>query len=241
LGAVIAQAVNLQVNATGCGDRQRSNPMVATTANFPVRLLSQLVTGERIFVRQLGCGASATPAAAVRVLAPPALPVPTVAGSYVLTTATSVLVNNVVPGAQVTLFVNNHARNAPGRQHRSGDWSAERDAAADSSESAGGMAAIGGGRCPHCGTDALRLEQLPTDKGGVKAQTPLRAPSPGAPRGGLGSNNNYFIFTPLPGGGCANLLKVSVTLTVQQAIVWSQLGLQPRQGRRSPLRGSVFS
>jgi hypothetical protein len=32
---------------------------------------------------------------------------------YVLTTATSVLVNKVIPGAQVTLFVNGHARNAP--------------------------------------------------------------------------------------------------------------------------------
>ena len=87
--------------------------MVATTANFPVRLLWPLVTGEQIFVQQLGCGASAKPAAAAKVLAPPALPLPTVVGSYVLTTAASVLVNNVVPGAQVTLFVNHHARNAP--------------------------------------------------------------------------------------------------------------------------------
>jgi hypothetical protein len=227
--SVFVQGANpgclIQVFAKGSPATPRSNPMVATTADFPVRLLWPLVTGEQIYVQQLGCGASATPAAAIKVLGPPALKVPTVAG-FVLTTDTSVLVNNVVPGAQVTLFVNNHARNAP----------------VDSIQAETGppkgtppriQVSVPVGWPPLTTADILTAGQtlcgvgpVPTDKGGVKAQTPLPAPSKGSgePRGGLGSNNNYFMFQPLPGGGCANLLNVSVTLTVEQPIVWTSTG-----------------
>jgi hypothetical protein len=216
----------IQVFAKGSPATPRSNPMVATTANFAVGLLWPLVTGEQIFVQQLGCGASAKPAAAVKVLPPPALSVPVVAGSYVLTTATSVLVNNVVPGAQVTLFVNNHPRNAPvdSIQAETGPLTGTPPRIQVSLPV--GWPALAPGDLLTAGQTLCGVGPLPTDKNVVPVKAPLPAPSKGAgePRGGLGSNNNYFMSQPLPGGGCANLLNVSVTLTVQQAIVWASTG-----------------
>jgi hypothetical protein len=216
----------IQVFAKGSPPRPRSNPTVATTANFPVSLSSPLVTGEQIFVQQLGCGASATPAAAVKVLAPPALTVPTVAGSYVLTTATSVLVNNVVPGAQVTLFVNRHARNAPVDSIEAETGPPKGTPPRIQVSVPVGWPPLAAGDVLTAGQTLCKVNKFPTDRGGVKAQTPLPAPvaGPGEPRGGLGSNNNYFMFTPLAGGGCANLLNVSVTIVVTQPIVWASTG-----------------
>ena len=228
--SVFVQGANpgclIQVFAKGSTPIPRSNPTVATTANFPVRLFSPLVTKEQIYVQQLGCGASAPPAAAVPVEAPPALPVPAIVGSYALTTATSVLAKNVVPGAQVSLFVNGHARNKP----------------VDSIEAEAGPPAgtpplmevhLPVGWPPLAAADVLSAGQvlcgvnkLPPPQGGVTVQVPLPAPStgPGEPGGGLGSNNNYFMFQPAAGGGCANLLNVSVTMRVTTAIVWASTG-----------------
>jgi hypothetical protein len=227
----------IQVFAEGSPPLPRSNPMVATTANFPVKLWSPLITNERIYVQQLGCGASAAPAAAVRVQPRPALPVPTVAGSYVLTTATSVLVNEVVPGAQVTLFVNGHARNAPVD-------SIEAEAGPPTGSPPRIQVSLPVGWPPLAPGDVLTAGQAlcglnklpPREGGGVAAQKPLPAPSPGPaePRGGLGSNNNYFMFAPVAGGGCANLLNVSVTLSVQQAIVWASTGPSTPPGGYAP-------
>ncbi len=216
----------IQVFAKGSPPTPRSNPVVATTANFPVRLLWPLVTGEQIFVQQLGCGASAKPAAAAKVLAPPALPLPTVAGSYVLTTAASVLVNNVVPGAQVALFVNHHARNAPVDSIGAETGPPTGSPARIQVSVPVGWPPLAAGDILTAGQTLCGVNEFPTDKGGVKAQTPVPPPGlgPGEPRGGLGSNNNYFMFTPLASGGCANLINVSVTIAVTQPIVWASTG-----------------
>jgi hypothetical protein len=226
----------IQVFAKGSPPTPRSNPTVATTANFPVSLSSPLGIGEQIFVQQLGCGASVTPAAAVKVVAPPTLPLPAVAGSYVLTTATSVLVNNVVPGAQVQLFVNRHARNAPVDSIQAETGPPKGTPPRIQVSVPVGWPPLAAGDVLTAGQTLCKVNKFPTDKGGVKAQTPLAAPSPGPgePRGGLGSNNNYFMFTPLAGGGCANLLKVSVTLTVQKAIVWTSTGPSTPPGKFAP-------
>jgi hypothetical protein len=183
-------------------------------------------------VQQLGCGASGPPAAAVRVKAAPPLPVATVVG-FVLTTATTVLVKNVVPGAQVTLFVNGLARGAPVD-------SIEAEAAPPTgtpplmevSVPVGWPPLVAG--APVSTSDVLTAGQalcgvnkLPSRKGGgVTVQTPLPAPakSQGEPGGALGSNNNYFMYTPASGGGCANLINVSVTLTVTETVVWKSTG-----------------
>jgi len=60
--------------------------------------------------------------------------------------------------------------------------------------------------------------------GGVKAQVPVGPPTQGAQNpqspGGLGSNCNYIMYTPTSGGGCENLLEVSVTIDVTEDIVF---------------------
>jgi hypothetical protein len=226
--SVFVQGANtgclIQVFAEGPPLIPRSAPVVATTANFPVRLLSPLNTGEKIYVLQLGCGATTPHAPAVTVLAPPKLVPPQVVGNYVLTTATSVLVQDVVPGAQVTLFVNGSARNAP----------------VDSIQ-AEASPPVGSPGLMECnlpvGSPALAPQDVLTagqalcgvitlpaaGGGGVQVQTPVPAPFPNPPGqtdpGGLGSDSNYLMYTP-SGSGCSNLLNVSVTITVTEPIVF---------------------
>jgi hypothetical protein len=227
--SVFVQGANpgclIQVFASGSPATPRSNPIVATTANFPVKLWSPLVTGEKIYVQQLGCGASAKPAAAVKVLPPPALTLPIVAG-YVLTTATSVLVNKVVPGAQVTLFVNGHARNAPVDSIQAETGPPAGSPARIQVSLPVGWPPLAAGDIVSAGQTLCGVNNFPGEKGGVKAQTPVPAPSlgPAEPGGALGSNNNYIMYQPTAGGGCANLLNVSVTIQVTKPIAWASTG-----------------
>ncbi len=92
----------------------RCNPVVAATASFVVKLWTELVTGEQIFVRQTGCGSNGTSAPPVPVQKIPPLPLPTIT-TPVLTDATRVHVTSVLPGAQVFLYVGGVFRSEGGR------------------------------------------------------------------------------------------------------------------------------
>jgi hypothetical protein len=207
-----------------------SNPHVATTAEFPIPLWGRLTPADQVFVTQQGCGSNKNSLPAVPVSAPPKLSAPTVAGNYVLSTATSVLVNKVVPGAQVTLFVNGSARG-----------SAVDSILAEVAPPKGTPplieVSLPVGWPPlkpnhdvlTAGQELCGVTALPSaGGGGVTVQAPVPAPSggPGEPKAGLGSNANYYMFQPT-GSGCANLLNVSVTLVVTEDIVWQSTGPAP--------------
>lgn len=204
----------------------RSNPVVATTANFSIPVKPPLSAGESIFVTQKGCNANgqSTPPVVVQPVPAP-LPIPSVVGP-VLAGAGSVAIRNVVPGAQVTLFVNN----AP----RMGVDSAQREITVPAGTppvveismptgspalTAGEILTAGQALCGEIGIAAVG------QGGGVPVQAPVPAPGsgPGEPGGGLGSNNNYIMYSPTS-GGCANLLNATVTIRVTQPIVWQSTG-----------------
>lgn len=95
---------------SGSTSNPRCNPVVATTANFPIGLWTPLVAGEPIFVRQQGCGANGTstpPVIVSKIMDP--LPAPTIV-TPVRPGATAIQVNGVYPGAQVYLYVDNALR-----------------------------------------------------------------------------------------------------------------------------------
>lgn len=202
----------------------RSNPVIATTANFSVKLWTPLAAGESIFASQIGCNATRqSPHVVVQPV--PKLPLPIVVGP-VLSGATSVLVKEVVPGSQVVLFVDGAPRVGVD------------SVAAEIGPPSGSPPLIEVSVPP--GLPALAVSQtltaaqsLCTERaapavgqgGGVVVQAPVPAPGagPGEPGGGLGSNNNYFMYSPTA-GGCANLINVSVTIHVTTAIVWASTG-----------------
>ena len=229
----------IQVFAQGSPVIPRSNPVVATTANFPVKLFWPLVTNEEIFVKQLGCGASVPPAPAVRVQPPPKLSVPAIVGSYVLTSATSVLAKDVVPGAQVTLFVNHHARSAPVDSIEAEAGPPTGAPPLIETRLPVGVPALVVGDVLTAGQALCGLNKVPSDQGGVKVQAPVPPPSPGPgePRGGLGSNNNYFMYQPTA-SGCANLINVSVKIQVTEEIVWESTGAAPPGCPAAPPTGT---
>jgi len=202
----------------------RSNPVVATTANFSIKLWTPLAFGESIFASQIGCNANGQSTHVV-VLAIPKLPLPVVVNP-VLSGATSVLVKGVVPGAQVVLFVNG----AP----RVGVDSIVAEVGPPSGSppfvevSIGpGLPALAAGQTLTAGQSLCSANAVPTagQGGGVTVQAPVPAPGagPGEPGGGLGSNNNYFMYSPTA-SGCANLINVSVTIHVTTAMVWASSG-----------------
>jgi len=97
---------------SGSAPVPRSNPVVATTPDLVVGLWTPLVAGESIFAKQTGCGADGVSKPSVGVLGlPSSLPTPHIYNP-VRPGATSVLVTNVYPGAQVYLMVNGVLRTA---------------------------------------------------------------------------------------------------------------------------------
>ncbi len=228
----------IQVFAQGPPAIPRSNPVVATTAKFPIKLFWPLITNEEIYVKQLGCGASLPPAPPVRVQPSPKLSVPAVVGSYVLTSATSVLAKDVVPGAQVTLFVNNHARSAPVDSIEAEAGPPTGTPPLIEARLPVGVPALVVGDVLTAGQALCGLNKVPSDQGGVKVQAPVPPPSgPGEPGGGLGSNNNYFMFQPTA-SGCANLINVSVKIQVTEEIVWESTGAAPPGCPAAPPTGT---
>ncbi len=202
----------------------RSNPVVATRANFSMKLWTPLATGESIFASQIGCNATRQSLHVV-VQAVPKLTLPIVVGP-VLSGATSVLVKGVVPGAQVVLFVNG----AP----RVGVDSIAAEIGAPSGSPpfvevsiAPGLPALAARQTLTAAQSLCSETAEPTagQGGGVTVQAPVPAPGtgPGEPGGGLGSNNNYFMYSPTA-SGCANLINVSVTIHVTTAMVWASSG-----------------
>jgi len=202
----------------------RSNPVVATTANFSIKLWTPLVAGESIFASQIGCNANRqSPHVIVQTV--PKLALPVVVGP-VLSGATSVLVKGVVPGAQVVLFVNG----AP----RVGVDSIAAEVGPPTGSPplvevsiAPGLPALAVGQTLSAAQSLCSVVAAPAvgQGGGVTVQAPVPAPGAGAgePGGGLGSNNNYFMYSPTA-TGCANLINVSVTIHVTTAMVWASTG-----------------
>jgi hypothetical protein len=139
-------------------------------------------------------------------------------------------VNGVVPGAQVTLFVNGKARGAPVD-------SIQAETVPPSANLI--MVSLPVGWPPLKEKDVLTAGQAlcnnnrvpPLVVGGVTVKAPLTAPKrgPGDPGGALGSNNNYLFYSPTGDSGddCANLIDVSVTIQVTEAIVWGLTGGPP--------------
>ena len=202
----------------------RSNPVVATTANFSIKLWTPLAAGESIFASQIGCNATGQSVHVV-VQPVPKVTLPVVVGP-VLSGATSVLVKEVVPGAQVVLFVDG----AP----RVGVDSIAAEVGPPSGSPptvevsiAPGLPALTAGQTLTAGQSlcSAKAEPAAGQGGGVTVQAPVPAPGagPGEPGGGLGSNNNYFMYSPTA-SGCANLINVSVTIQVQTAMNWVSTG-----------------
>jgi hypothetical protein len=94
---------------SGSTSDPRCNAVVATTPDFVIKLWTPLVTGEQIFVRQMGCGANGTSTPPVTVLKLKALPAPSIV-TPVRPSAPEVQVTGVCPGAQVYLYVDNVLR-----------------------------------------------------------------------------------------------------------------------------------
>jgi hypothetical protein len=210
------------------------NPVLAMTANFPITVKPPLSTGESIFVTQQGCNANGTSAHVVVEPAPSKLPVPTIVGP-VLVGAESVTISNVVPGAQVTLFVDGEPRMGVDSAQYEITTPTVTPPAVEISMPSGSPALTAGETLTAgqvlCGVTSI---EAPGEGGGVPVQAPVPAPGagPGEPGGSLGSDNNYIMYSPTSSGGCANLLNVSVTIRVTEAIVWESTG--PASGCGSP-------
>ena len=90
-----------------------------------------------------------------------------------------------------------------------------------------GLPALAAGQTLTAGQSLCSAKAAPTvgQGGGVTVQAPVPAPGsgPGEPGGGLGSNNNYFMYSPTA-SGCANLINVSVTIHVTTPMVWVSSG-----------------
>ncbi|HEY6341312.1 MAG TPA: hypothetical protein VIY49_07460 [Bryobacteraceae bacterium] len=193
-------------------------PVPAMTPDFAISLYSwsPLTPGEQVFVTQQGCNAfpNSLPAVSVSATAPK-LPVPQVAGNYVLTTATSVLVNDVVPGAQVTLLLSGEPISptpVDSIQFETGPPSGTPPLVTVSVpvgslllKAAGDLLTAGQ---TLCGVSAF---PSPGQGGGVTVLAPVPAPSDG-----LNGSSNYFFTT----SGCQNLLDLSVTISVTEDIVY---------------------
>jgi hypothetical protein len=218
-------------------------PMIAMAANFPIAVKPPLSKGESIFVTQQGCNANGkSPSVGVEP-APAKLPLPTVVGP-VLVGAKSVKVSNVVPGAQVTLFVDG--------EPRMGVDSAQYEITTPTVtppsveiDMPSGSPALTVGQKLTAGQALCGVTSIPAvgQGGGVTVQAPVPAPSagPGDPGGALGSNNNYIFFSPTASGGCANLLNVSISIQVNEAIVWESTGPASGCGTPEPTPKNGFS
>ena len=202
----------------------RSNPVVATTANFPVHLWWRLAAGEHIFVKQQGCNADGQSKSIPVVAPPPHLSAPTVAGDYVLSTATSVLVDHVAPGAQVMLFVGGHARGAPvdSIQAETGPPPALPAPQLIQVSLPVGWPPLQKGEVLTAGQAFCGAPILPPAQGrGVMVQAPESDPS-----GGLNGSSNYFMCVPIgpiSSMQCQNLTGVAVTIEVSEDIVFGDI------------------
>jgi hypothetical protein len=216
----------------------RSNPVVAITANFSIKLWTPLAARESIFASQIGCNATGQ-SLHVAVQPVPKVTLPVVAGP-VLSGATSVLVKGVVPGAQVVLFV--------GGAPRVGVDSIAAEVGPPSGSPptvevsiAPGLPALTAGQTLTAGQSlcSAKAEPAAGQGGGVTVQAPVPPPGsgPGEPGGGLGSNNNYFMYSPTA-SGCANLLNVSVTIQVTEEIIWQSTGAAPPGCPPAPATGT---
>lgn len=212
----------------------RSNPVVAPAANFPVRLWWPLQMGEQIYVTQAGCNANGQSFPAVSVLPPPALPVPTVASNYVLTTAKSVRVKNVVPGAQVTLFLDGAPESQVDSIEAEDGPPAGKPPRVQVSLPVGSSLKVGD--VFTAGQTLCNEKALPAagQGGGVGVQAPVPNPA-----GGLNGSSNYFFAT----SGCQNLTSLLVTIQVTEDIKYGSTTSGPSSycpGSTSPLVGFSF-
>jgi len=209
------------------------NPVVATTANFPTTVKPPLSAGQSIFVTQQGCNANGQSSPLVVKPVPDPLPIPSVVGP-VLTGAASVTIRNVVPGAQVTFFVDG----AP----RMGVDSAQNEITKPSGtppvveiSMPTGSPALTAGETLTAG-QALCGEirvAAPGQGGGVTVQAPVPDPA-----GGLNGSSNYFMTT----SACQNLIGVSVTIKVHDDIVYGSTTTPPSgcPGITTPIEGFSF-
>ena len=135
--------------------------------------------------------------------------------------------NNVVPGAQVQLFVNNHQRNAPVDSIQAETGPPTGTPPRISGKSAGRVAAVGDERRPHRGPNALRRDQTSYRQRRRKGSSASSGSEPGHPGRASGrpwEQQQLFYVLTTSSGGCANLLNVSVTIVVTKAIVWASTG-----------------
>jgi hypothetical protein len=171
-----------------------ANPVVATTANFVVNLWSPLVAGQKVSATQQGCNANGTSKPVTVLAIPNPLPVPVIT-TPVLTTASSVDVTGVIPGARVYLYVEGVYRSQ--------------------------VLATGNSASLPVGTPALIAQQFVEVTQAICTETSVRedagpgyaivyAPVPPPPQG-LISNFNYFLED---GGAVLTGVTVTVKFTV---------------------------
>jgi hypothetical protein len=189
---------------SGSTAHPRSNPVVATTPSFVVKLWTELVAGEQIFVVQTGCAAGGTSAPPVPVLKlPNPLPVPVIT-TPVLTDAKTVDVTSVLPGAQVFLYVGGVFRSEVG--------------------AVGPSVSLPVLSPPLTPQQRIQVTQqlcgkstTLTDAGSGTTTAITPAPSPS---GGLGSSANYIFWGgPKSGGGFIPLLGIVVTIDIKEDLI----------------------
>jgi hypothetical protein len=210
----------------------RCNPLVATTANFPIKLWTPLSTGESIFATQQGCNAKGQSGHVTVQPIPSRLPIPRVVGP-VLAGAKSVAIGNVVPGAQVTLFVDGAPRMGIDSAEEEITLPAGTPPVVEISMPTGSPPLVAGETLTAGQALCAEIGIAGPDQGlGVKVQAPVPAPPPGTGdiTGGLGSDSNYIMYAPTTSGGCQSLLNVSVTIDVTEPIVFVSASGGPTQG-----------
>jgi len=191
----------------------RCDPIVATSNNFPVKLWTPLAAGERLYVQQSGCGAnkSSPQQFLVDSFSEDALPVPQIVTPLLVDT-TPVLVSNIVPGAQVTLFQGSNPQSL-----------------VDSIQAeAGPPTGKGLASRIEVNAPAVKLFYSLSELEKVSASQTLcgKVGGPGqgvvpvepvpAPLQGLLGNHNYVMAA----SDCGNLLGVSVTIQINTSMIF---------------------
>jgi len=173
-----------------------ATPVTAAADVVTVPLYTPLVTGQTVQVAQTGCHASGQSAPQVVKAPPKTIPVPIIQ-TPVLSDATSVTVSDLLPGAQVVLYVNGVATVQVTALETTSSISLPPGALANAK-----YVEVTQELCGHTSTR--------TDGG--PGWAPVQAPAP-LPSGGLKGNSGYIFQNT-----CNDLVGVTVAIEVQEEI-----------------------
>ena len=173
-----------------------ANPVVAAGSELVIPLWNPLVTGEHVQVEQTGCHASGVSKPVTVQPLPIPVPVPHIARP-VLSDATAVTATDVLPGAQVFLYVN-------------GVFRTEAVALANTVSLPIGAPGLAPQQYVEVTQELCGKTSLRTDGG--PGYAPVQTPSPQPPGGLLGNSNYNF------GNGGTLLTGISVTVDITEDV-----------------------